>query len=792
MKRASFSASLILCFTSILFWLIPGCILPVAVISLVAGILFLFLFLRFRLRWFREMVFYLICFLLSLLLLWAPVTDYYDTVSSYDGKTVTATVTLTEDPVLSSNGRYRYVVRPEREVFSQKFIFFSPVYYTDAGGSLTATFTFSRLAETYFLGNLSDGIALTASLETAPDKVVAEDGSFSFYALSGRVRRYVHTTLLRYVGGEEAGFMTAALTGDKSSLSEACYHALSETGMLHIVAVSGLHVSVFVSFVLFFLQKIRDLRFRILLSLLSLVIILLFAGFTPSVCRAVIMNAVVFMSQWFSVGSDSLNRLGIAAFIILLFAPYAALSLSFQLSFAAALGIILLAEPFCEAFVQWLFVRCHIICGKVLLSLVSLFAVSLSSFCFTLPLLWFRLNSFSVWSLFLSSVVLPVLEICFFLALVLLLISLFFFLSPFSWILGVMIRYGVTFMIFLTSSAASLMGSAKNLSPMLKWVILGAAVILSLLLFFLPAAKAGSKKKRKQLIRRGLTLLLAVVALLSAYQAADSISSKLAEGEVSPDEGVIQTAFLDVGQGNCFISVLDEEACVVDCGGTKKPGETASDYLTSVGVDTVKFVLISHLHDDHANGLSDLCAEKEILEIIIPYTEGDAALYAEITALAAEEGATLTVLSEDSDRTLGRGVLHLLTKHLSPTSDDQNENSIVALCEYGDYRVLFTGDITTAAEKRLVSSYGNRLNCDILSVPHHGSKGSSCAPFLEAVSPVYSVISVGAKNSYGHPTQAALNRIYATGSQVLRTDEKSTIVIRSDGQKMEVLSADES
>ena len=92
--------------------------------------------------------------------------------------------------------------------------------------------------------------------------------------------------------------MTAVLTGDKASLSPMYYNALSHTGMLHIVAVSGLHVSVFVSFVLFFLRKIKNLRLQIILSFLSLFVILLLAGFTPSVCRAVIMNAVLFLTQW--------------------------------------------------------------------------------------------------------------------------------------------------------------------------------------------------------------------------------------------------------------------------------------------------------------------------------------------------------------------------------------------------------------------------------------------------------------------------------------------------------------
>ncbi len=792
MKHASFIAAATLCAAALFLWSFPEAVLPLVLFALAAGLITASVYVLYRKRWLRDILFTFCCLAVSGVLLWFPVSDYHDTVDSYAGKTVTATVTLTEDPVLVSTGTYRYTVRPEKELFSQKFIFFTPVYYADAGGTVTATFSFSRPGDEYTYENRSEGIALQAVLITPEDQVVASDGPISFYTVSGTVRRYVQKTFLRYIGGDEGGFMTAVLTGNKDALSDHDYGVLKQTGMLHIVAVSGLHVSVFVSFVLFFLRKMRNLRLRLILSVLSLGLILLFSGLTPSVCRAVIMNVIVFGGEWFSVGTDPLNRLGIAAVILQLFVPCSVLSLSFQLSFAAALGILLLAGPFTKAAIQWLFVRCHVICGSVLRNLISLFCVSLAAFVFTLPLLWIRLNAYSVWSLYLSPVILPVLEICFFLVLIILVFSFVPFLAFLCKILGILIRYGVNFMTYLASCAASVMDMVESVPIALKWVIAVVALILAGLIFFLPSSKTTSKRKKQQMMKRGISLALLAVSLLTAYQAAESISSNLTVGTVAPADGVIQTAFLDVGQGNCFVTVLDDEAYVVDCGGTKEPGIVAADYLTSAGIDTVKFVLISHLHDDHANGLSDLCAEKEIREIIIPYTEGDAALYAEITALAAEEGATLTVIEEDTERTLGNSVLRLLTKHLDPNSDDQNENSIVGFCEYGNYRAMFTGDITSKAEKRLVSAYGKALDCDILSVPHHGSKSSSCDSFLEACSPVYAVISVGAKNSYGHPTGEAIGRISAVGASILRTDETSTVIIRSDGEMMEVLSSDES
>ncbi len=786
MKRASFLGAVVLCIAALLYWYFPGAFLSGFLISLFGVGIFTALFVLYKTRWLRDLLFALCCFLISTLILYFPVTDYYRTVDTYDGKTVTATVQLTEDPKVVSTGSYRYVAKPVDGPFSQKIVFFSSVYYTDGGGTVTAEFTFSRPKDVYFLENLSDGVALIGVIRN-PQEVIAAEPEPSFYTVSSSLRRYAYTTFLRYIGGDEGGFMNAVLTGNKDTLSSGDYQVLQQTGMLHVVAVSGLHVSVFISFVLFFLQKMRDIRLQIILSVLSLGIILLFSGFTPSVCRAVIMNLIVFGGTWVSVRTEPFNRLGLSAIVILLVSPYSVWSLSFQLSFCAALGILLFSSPVIKAIIQWLFVRCHVICGSVLRNLISLFSVSVSAFILTLPILWMRLDSYSVWSLFLSPILLPILQLCFFGALILLLIALISVFSPFCKILGLLISYGVKFMIYCSSFAVSWMDAVEMVPPALQWIFAVVMLILAALIYFLPMPKTTSKKKKKRMVRRGISLVFAAISLLTIYQAAESVSSRITVGDVAPSENVLQTAFLDVGQGNCIVTILNQQAYVVDCGGTKQPGMVASDYLTSAGINEVEFVLISHLHDDHANGLEDLCEEKEIKEIIIPYTEGDASLYAQIVVLAENEGATLTVLEDDSQRSLGSSNLRLLTRHLDATSDDQNENSIVGLCEFGNYRGLFTGDITSKAETRLVSCYGSGLDCDVLLVPHHGSKSSSSKNFLDAVTPVYSVISVGAKNSYGHPTQEAIDRILGVGSQILRTDQLSTVTIRSDGARMEVV-----
>ena len=139
--------------------------------------------------------------------------------------------------------------------------------------------------------------------------------------------------------------------------------------------------------------------------------------------------------------------------------------------------------------------------------------------------------------------------------------------------------------------------------------------------------------------------------------------------------------------------------------------------------------------------------------------------------------------TEDLYRNFGEAKIKLLTEHLDPESSDQNENSIVSVVSYSNFSVMFTGDITSKAEKRLVEAYGLSLRTKILTVPHHGSKYSSSEEFLAMVSPKISVISVG-KNSYGHPADAVLEKLLNYGS-VLTTQTLGEIEFITDGVETE-------
>ncbi len=240
--------------------------------------------------------------------------------------------------------------------------------------------------------------------------------------------------------------------------------------------------------------------------------------------------------------------------------------------------------------------------------------------------------------------------------------------------------------------------------------------------------------------------------------------------------------FIDVGQGDACLITCDGESMLVD-GGTADNSSMLVSLLDSLGIDELKYMINSHPHDDHVGGL---CGPLNSVDVDAAYsstTDYDQNYFISFKRYVDKQGLTLKTLSAGDTLTLGGADIYAL----SPISDldDLNENSIVLRIVYGETAMLFTGDAGENAERALLDS-GAELDCDLLKVGHHGAASSSCAEFLSAVSPEWAVISVGKDNDFGHPTDAALERLNDAGARVVRTDENGTVTVVSDGKALTV------
>lgn len=240
--------------------------------------------------------------------------------------------------------------------------------------------------------------------------------------------------------------------------------------------------------------------------------------------------------------------------------------------------------------------------------------------------------------------------------------------------------------------------------------------------------------------------------------------------------------FLDVGQGDSALIECDGHYMLIDGGGREKSSLIYS-VLQADKIDHLDIIIGSHADEDHIGGLSGALNYATAEITLCPVTEYSSKTFENFKKYAELSGGGIQVPKVGDVYDLGNARIEILAVNSGSSS---NDSSIVAKLTYGNISFLFTGDAETETEEFLFDS-GTDLTTTVLKVSHHGSKDSSSAEFLQRSAPEYVVISVGADNSYGHPTEEALARINATGAEVLRTDLIGDITFYTDGSSISVM-----
>ena len=242
----------------------------------------------------------------------------------------------------------------------------------------------------------------------------------------------------------------------------------------------------------------------------------------------------------------------------------------------------------------------------------------------------------------------------------------------------------------------------------------------------------------------------------------------------------LEVHHIDVGQGESIYIELPDGSDVLIDAGKSNYGSTVVNYLKEQekNID-IEYLIATHPDADHIGGMSEVFKQLNVKNFIYPKdAPHDTKTWQNVLSLADSEGCTIKDSTPGTTFNIGGATM----KFIQPSVDysDNNDDSVVTYLEYKDVNFMFTGDIEADAEKDMVAQ-NLVTDVDFMSVPHHGSKGSSTEEFLAKAKPEYAIVSVGANNSYGHPTADALNRYNAIGSKVYRTDQLGDIVIKTDG-----------
>lgn len=247
-----------------------------------------------------------------------------------------------------------------------------------------------------------------------------------------------------------------------------------------------------------------------------------------------------------------------------------------------------------------------------------------------------------------------------------------------------------------------------------------------------------------------------------------------------PDAGIF-VSYIDVDQGDSAFVSCGEDTLLIDAG-VSSEGETVVDYLRSLGVTELDYVVCTHAHEDHCGGLDDVIEAFNIGTLFAPYTEFDASgAFTRFEDTAADKGLYVTVPELGAEFTLGGAVFEFVGP-VSDWGDDLNDSSLVLRLEYGETAFLFTGDISAGPLEDCALIGGCDLGCDVLKLGHHGSSTSTDAEVLDLTHPSLAIACCGEDNSYGHPHQEVVDLLAQRGITLLRTDEEGTIELVSDGK----------
>ena len=552
-----------------------------------------------------------------------------------------------------------------------------------------------------------------------------------------------------------SGFLTAELTGDKSAMDDGDYLAMQETSLAHLFAVSGLHCAFLVTLLALLISRRQRLLCAVTIPLLLFYMVMV--GMSPSVVRACIMQIFLLIAPLFRRGSDPLTSLAAALLVILLCNPFAAASVSLQLSFSATLGMVLLSPRLYKLLTGWYKGKCRPLRAALCFVAANLSA-TLSAVVFTAPLTAWYFRIFVLVAPLSSLLAVPAAGWSFMAAFVTVLLGFVWLplASLLGWISWALVRY----ILWIANGMMSWRYHAVYFTNpyLIYWLLFLYAAFIG--------CAATPDGKRKYLLASALSVLTLTAAIWVNRQ--------------DYQYGVLTALTLDVGQGESVILTSDGETALVDCGSSnsyKDPGGLAADTLHSMGVRELSAVVVTHYHADHTNGLYEVLRRIPVQTIYLPDIEDEYGVRERLVSLAEEKGAQVTYVTKETADTLGDTVLTIYPPVQS--GGDLNELGLTALASAGDFDLLITGDMSGSTEKKLVETYA-LPDIEVLVVSHHGSRYSSNIRFLKSVTPEAAVISVG-DNNYGHPSEETLQRLLAVGVDIWRTDQQGTIRITVNG-----------
>ena len=609
-----------------------------------------------------------------------------------------------------------------------------------------------------------DGISGIVTAYDIKDFKILSNGTNFFLNQIFLIRKSIFNSISNLHSNQTASLLKSLLLADRSDIDYETKTEFINSGVIHVLAVSGLHTGFIILFLLLIFGRL-NIYLRSIVVTVGLILFMFITGLPVSVFRASVMAVIIIVAFVFNRSTNLFNSLALAALIILLVNPNEIYSPGFQLSFSAVLSIGAIF-PLFQNKIKKLNIENSFIKYTVLL-----LAVSLSVQIGTLPITLMYFGKLSLVALAANLLVIPLIGLIILVAISTLIINL---ISPF--IAGIYASANdlFTFILFkfikTTGSYEHSFVWVRNFSSYDALIFYAFLIIF---LFYFKKFLSGVAK---------FSLLFLVFINFLIFSSLDN-KELLRTGELN-------ILMVDVGQGDSFLMQMpDGKTALIDAGPVTANFDTGEwiliPLLNYLGINKIDYGFVSHLDLDHYGGFVSLIHNKKICKIYKPAIDSSDANDKRFEKYLKENIVPFSYYQKEILK-LKNLRLYSLHDNLDNSYSKNNRSGVLKIV-YGKNSFLFTGDAETKREKILLTEFGSFLKSDVLKVGHHGSESGSSINFLNAVKPQLSLISAGIQNKFGHPSTKVLKRLEPLKSKIYRTDKLGAVLLRSNGDSIYIV-----
>jgi competence protein ComEC len=629
---------------------------------------------------------------------------------------------------------------------------------------------------------------ITATLFTPELRVIQPQSGFSPAAAIYTLRQKMNDSLAATLPEPQAGLAQGIVLGIRSSIAPDLRNQLSMTGTAHLIAISGINLSIIAGMIVALGLRLFGRRYYLYVwfTLAIIWFYTVLAGWQAPVIRSAVMASVFLLAELLGRQKYALAALALSAAIMAGLDPSLLWSLSFQLSFLAMAGLVLITPLLQAPLQRYITDRWgeKSPAERFLMPVLDSLCVSLGSLFAVWPLIALNFGLFSLAGPLATFLIAPALTPIILLCMLTATIGLFSL--PLAWVTGAVAWLFLSYMLEMIKLFASLPLIAVQTGGLtINWVrlyygLLGLGLLVrsqwrSLIarVFFLKTLLSAGARRLTTWPRQYFIIPLLVMACLTTSLA------------VTLPEARLQVDFLAVGEGDATLVRAGNRTILIDGGPSPQALLRELGYQLPFWDHHLDLVILTHPHSDHLTGLLEVLQRYRVNQVLAPDLISQNPLFLAWQSTLEKKSVKLNYAVRGQQIKISRDVRLLVLNPpagltAAERSDLENQGIVLKIVQ-GNHSFLLTADIGSEAEQSLIKQRLD-LSTTVLKVAHHGSAGSTSTAFLNAAQPQFAVISCGADNNFGHPAPEVLERL--DGQAAYRTDLDGTIEFTSDGDRL--------